>query len=610
MMAIGLLLLTGVAHSLEGAWPYTWPIMLLGLLWAPGLGWAQWLSRNNPVGRLQLGIDAAWIGMGTAWIDVAIVREAGIRGPETGWWLLGLAAAWAVTGQWMGLKNRRPPPTPRRELGGTLAVLLAVIAIGVWRADDVTRPLDGYWYLDGAAEGEQERIDLQPGAGWAATEVHGWPEAGAWSGLPTKLHTPTTVYLSSPGGAQGQLVLAVRGPIGSWIKARGIRNEVASKMVEAPADGPVLRYLERGVAAIQVPVDLAPGESMPVGVQGEAVYVMPSSEAVWALHGTGELRFVHNYQLLNQAENQVWAQEMLTTRRATMNQPPGWSPLLSVATVFTVPDLQAGTALFLCVLLLVGATSVRLGSLLAPGAPATAWLVPAGMVASHGLLMFEPASFNFPDSLYAAALLAVAAAIASGRGAWIAALGIAAGLLRWPGVVVTSMLLLAWWVSRGDRPWRHLGRLWGLVLLGGLVALAGVITGDLEDLLFILYFETFPEHWHGNYDAAALLSRVPSFYRLWLVYTGGGLLIAATGLFGTQTKARQGVRFLLLGFGAYSLLLCTIDHHVSHYFLPLVGATGAAVWAASAAPSSRWVRSGLPIVCLAGLWIFLWVGQI
>jgi len=232
------------------------------------------------------------------------------------------------------------------------------------------------------------------------------------------------------------------------------------------------------------------------------------------------------------------------------------------------------------------------------------------MVASHGLLMLEPARFNFPDSLYAAALLAVATAIATGRAGWIAALGIAAGLLRWPGVVVSSGLVLAWWATQGERPWRHLGRLWGLVVIGAVIAAAGVISGDLEDLLFILYFETFPEHWHGNYDPSDLIKRVPDFYLLWLKYSGGGLALAAIGLIGAKTNARQGVRYLLGAFGAYSLLLCTIDHHVTHYFLPLIGATGAAVWAASGAASNKWVRNGLPILCLIGLWIFLWNGQV
>ncbi len=610
MMALGLLLLTGVAHTVEGSWPYAWPVMLLGLLWAPGLGWARWLARAKPVNRLQLGIDAAWIGAATAWIDVAIIREAGIRGQDTAWWLLGLATAWTLVGVWLGHRTPSPVPTPRREVGGTVAVVLAILAVGLWRAGDITRPLDGYWYLEGAAEEGQAKLDLRPGSGWASTREHGWEEAGAWSGVPARVDSPATVQLRSETGAKGRVVIAVQGPLGSWVAASRVRNEVASKMIEKPEDGPVLRYLERGVAAIAVEVDLAAGESVPVGVQGERVYIMPSTEAVWALHAEGEIRYVHNYQILNQAENQVWAAQMLTSRRATMNQPPGWSPLLSVATVFMVPDLQAGSALFLLVVLLVGASAVRLGSILAPGAPGVAWLLPAGMAASHGLLMLEPASFNFPDSLYAAALIGVAAAIASGRGGWIVGLGIGAGLLRWPGVVVTSLLLLAWWAARGERPWAHLGRLWGWVLLGAVLALVGVLTGDLEDLLFILYFETFPEHWHGEYALGELFSRVPGFYRLWLVYTGGGLLLAVLGALGKASTARQGTRFLLLGFGAYSLLLCTIDHHVTHYFLPLVGATGVAVLTASAALSSRWLRIAFPILCLAGLWIFLWNGQV
>lgn len=610
MMSIGLLLLAGVAHSLEGTWSFTWPVMLLGLLWAPGLGWAQWLARDKGINRLQLGIDAAWIGMATAWINVAIVREFGIRDPQVGWWLLGLASLWAVAGQWLGLRGTRPAPTPRREVTGSIAVVLAILGLVMWRSADLTRPLDGYWYLEGAAEGEQARIDIQAGSGIDQVTAHGWEEAGAWSGVPTKVGEPSTIHLTSPTGAKGRVVVAVRGDLGSWVAAGGKRNEVAAKMIEKPEDGPVLRYLERGVAAIHIPVDIPPGGSMPVGIRGDTVYVMPSSEAVWALHGTGALRYVHNYQLLNQAENQVWADEMLTSRRATMNQPPGWSPLLSVATVFLIPDLQAGAALFLCVLLLVGVSAVRLGSILAPTAPPLAWLLPAGMVASHGLLMLEPASFNFPDSLYAAALLSVSIAIASQRTGWIAVMGIMAGLLRWPGVVVTSVLIVTWWLIQGDRPWRSLGRLWLLVVIGAGVAALGVMSGDLEDLLFILYFETFPEHWHGNYNPADLLARVPNFYTLWLTYTGGGLALAAVGAWGARTQARQGVRFLLLGFGIYSLMLCTIDHHVTHYFLPLVGATGAALWAASAATGNKWLRNGLPAACLAGLWIFLWNGQV
>jgi len=610
MTSLGLLLLTAVLHTMEGAWSSAWPVMLLGLLWAPGLGWARWLSRNQVVTGLQVGIDAAWIGMATAWVDVAIVREAGIRGADTAWWLLGLATAWAVTGLWMGRQAPSPKHTPGREVFGVFSVILAVVAVCMWRADDLARPLDGYWYLQGADEEGHETLRLNPGDGWASTQKEGWDEAGAWSGVPAATDTPTIIQLSAPDGAKGRVVVAVRGPLGSFVEARGERSTVAAKMVEKPDEGPVLRYLERGVVGMSLDLQLAPGQNQSLRVLGEQVYVLPSTEAVWALHAEGTLRYVHYYQLLNQAENQVWADEMLTTRRATLHQPPGWSPLLSVATVFMVPDLPAGGGLFVLVLVLVGATAVRLGSLVAPVAPTLAWLLPAGMVASHGLLMLEPASFNFPDSLYAAALLAVAAAIAGRRAGWIAGLGIAAGLLRWPGVVVSTLLLLSWWRATGERPWAHIRRLWGLVLVGGVAAVMGVMLGEFEDLWFILYFETFPEHWHGNYNPIELLNRAPGFYLLWLKYTGGGLALAALGCLGREGTARQGARFLLGGLLAYSLMLCTIDHHVTHYFLPLVAGTGAALIAASAALPTRAMRTVFPILCLLGLWIFLWNGQV
>ena len=52
-------------------------------------------------------------------------------------------------------------------------------------------------------------------------------------------------------------MLAVRGPTGSRIAVGAESNEVASWMTEEPEEGPVRRYLERGVAAVAVPLDLA-----------------------------------------------------------------------------------------------------------------------------------------------------------------------------------------------------------------------------------------------------------------------------------------------------------------------------------------------------------------
>ena len=73
--------------------------------------------------------------------------------------------------------------------------------------------------------------------------------------------------------------------------------------------------------------------------------------------------------------------------------------------------------------------------------------------------------------------------------------------------------------------WRAVARTWAWVGVGAIIAAIGVASGVLNDLLFILYFETFPEHWHGDYRVTKLL-RVPGFYALWTVYTGGGLLVA------------------------------------------------------------------------------------
>ncbi|NOY27404.1 MAG: hypothetical protein GXP62_16180 [Oligoflexia bacterium] len=136
------------------------------------------------------------------------------------------------------------------------------------------------------------------------------------------------------------------------------------------------------------------------------------------------------------------------------------------------------------------------------------------------------------------------------------------------------------------------------------------LMGGLDDMLFILYFETFPEHWHGHYQLSGLASRVPEFYWIWLRYTGGGLLLAALCIVGPSNSARRGLRFLLASALIYSLLLCTIDHHPTHYFLPLIALTGPAVVAASTAASSKWMKWVITLFTLAGLWTTLWIGQV
>jgi hypothetical protein len=64
-----------------------------------------------------------------------------------------------------------------------------------------------------------------------------------------------------------------------------------------------------------------------------------------------------------------------------------------------------------------------------------------------------------------------------------------------------------------------------------------------------------------------------------------------------------------LGALLYSGLLATIDHHPTHYFLPLVALTGPALGAAAA---DRPALAGnlLAGLCLAGVAVFLWSGQV
>ena len=145
--------------------------------------------------------------------------------------------------------------------------------------------------------------------------------------------------------------------------------------------------------------------------------------------------------------------------------------------------------------------------------------------------------------------------------------------------------LLAFFLRRAlfarARPWRGLGLLWAGVAVGGVVAVVAAATGHADDLLFILYFETFPEHWHGEYAPPTLMGRVPGFYLNWMVYTGGGLVAAVLGAIGARNPPRLALRALLAAALAYSALLCTIDHHPTHYYLPLVGLTGPMVVAAA-----------------------------
>lgn len=588
-------------------------LALPGLLWAPGVGFAARIGAQD---RLQRGLDAAWIGLAITWIDVALVREAGLRGGAAAWAQWGLALGWTQLGLFLSRRAAPAATMARRDRWSAGLVVVALLGFVGWKHVDLARPLDAHWFLAGADEEGHDTLPVRAGAGWTGLEALGWPEAGAWRGHAES--ADLTLVADAP--ARGRVLLVVRGPLGSQIEAGGQSAIVAAAPVEDTDEGPVARYLRRGSAAIAVDVDLAAGQALPIhvddGAGGHAVelYGMPGTEALWSLHAVGALRHVHYYQLLNQVENQVWAEELLDSRWFTMNQPPGWSPILAVATLWVMPDLPGANMLFLYVLLLVGLSGVRLAVVLAPQMSLAATALPAAMTLSHGLLMIEPGSTNFPDSLYAASLLGAAAALLSGQTGRFAALAAASGLLRYPGLVVCALLVGAWRLSGGAWSAAALRR---LALAAGLLAVgtaAGLLAGQLPDLGFVVWFEIFPEHWHDDYALSSLLPRIPEFLGLWCRYTGGAILCILPWLFGSPSPMRRGLRTITAATVAYALVLGTVDHHPSHYFLPLVGFAGAMAVAASSMDPPRPLPSFLrrlvaPAVLLGVLW-FLRRGEV
>ena len=137
-----------------------------------------------------------------------------------------------------------------------------------------------------------------------------------------------------------------------------------------------------------------------------------------------------------------------------------------------------------------------------------------------------------------------------------------------------------------------------------MLALIATQTGDADQLFEILYFETFPEHWHGNYNPADILPRIPNFYTNLFVYTGGTLLLVLPFLFGPDQKERLHLRIIAFSIAPYSLLLSTIDHHPSHYFLPLVACTGPMFVLCTSLVGKR--ASILVALSVSGIGFFLW----
>ncbi|MDP2310331.1 MAG: hypothetical protein Q8P18_30220 [Pseudomonadota bacterium] len=556
------------------------------LLWFPGRGVARRLSRD-PVERIVL---AFWVSALLAVPAVLVGMWTGLGGAGT------LATAAVFTAASERLRSPRARTLRPAPLLGAAAVIVTVVMLGwAWRGA-VTRPMDDYWWSAAAEDAWADGASTVPptaGAGWSDRRVVGWPEAAALRLVP-RAPDPFLV-----GPSEGPIVLVLQGPVGAAMRVGAREAIIQSNVVEKREEGPVPRYLARGVTSIALTTQLAAGERLQVRLSNpnkSVLYLLGSADAVWSLHGEGALRFVHYYQLLNMVEQVIWARELYAGRRVTDVQPPLPTYVLAAPMVTAGGELPTANLVFLFELVMVGIAGVLAIQAWAPGAPALAWLLPAGAAAMHGKLMLEPSSAMLPDTLYTLGLLGAVAALAQRRGPAYAGFSLLAQLTRYPaGFVVAVAGLLA------GAPRRVVQMLVGVVAVAAVFALAGHSTGSLEGWLETLWWETLPEHWHGEADPAVLLGRAPRFYGLWLAYAGGLPLLAAL-------RWPRGTRVLLGTAFVYSLLLCTVDHTPSHYFLPLLHLAAAATACTAAACEDPRLRTGIPLLGLLGITVaYGWV---
>lgn len=582
--------LAAVVLALDASLPVRAFFLIPAVLWAPGLGWARRLSRSES--RLQLHLDGIWVSVVALVPSVLAARVFG----GGAWTLLGMSAVWAALGTVLARGHHRGQTTGFNPRVGVVVSLLLVGGWAVSQADLMLRPLDAWWHAEDLESLSEAPIDWEAGAGWTGQHPIGWEEVGA-----ARLRDE-----DGDGGAvrilgEGRMAFALRGPVGATLTIGEETWTIESDPTVVEDEGPVPRYLDRGV--VGAVVDVAEGDMDLAVTCDEPVdlYVFPSVDAPWEVDGEGELKLVHYYQLLNIVENQRWADEINSgERNVTINQPPLWSWVLASSSLLVSPDVPGANLLLVWVLVLVALSGVRLLEVVAPNAPLPAWALPGLAAVVHGKLMLEPGSTNFPDSLYAAAFVLGVAALRQPGFLRFAGLALLAGLLRYPGTIaLTCAALVAWAVYR-ELPRSKLVATWGVVgVVAAGFAAAAVLSDTFSHWLEILWFETVPEHYDNNQEAPPIWQRPPEFYLSWLRYSGFGLLLALPAL-------SRGARFVLGSAFVYSLFLCTIDHFSSHYFLPGVALVAVAVGANAAPIGGPVVRNGIPLLAAAGsLWFLL-----
>ncbi len=327
---------------------------------------------------------------------------------------------------------------------------------------------------------------------------------------------------------------------------------------------------------------------------------------------------MHPFQMLNVTENVRWAAEVASTHilpghsppwvqpASTLHQPPAWTYLYAPARELLTEQLVSASALLVLILLAIVVTGIK-GLEGSPGmsdlrvALALATVLSLG-AAQHGRLMVSDGSMNFPDSLFACALLIAVVSLVAGRLQIFVLWAMLAALLRYPGAVVVLLAGLSLLAVDRQRRQQVIAGLMrfglGIAIFCGAMLATGVLTGILPTWLYALYFETIPEHFHNPpEDAPRLLQRPLYFARTWML-VGGGVVALAIPFRGRLARVSAITALLYFPFLGF------IHHHSHHYFLPLIAFCGVACCASIAADpkdSRRRLCSVLAVVLAAGL---------
>jgi len=608
-------------------------------------------------GDAKGGLDPVWFALAAAGLNLAfhflnfnLLRFAGL---SIDWRSLSaLMIAEAAVGLFL-LRRSHPDlqfaTPPRPQCIAIATAVLGAVAFSLWQGAHLVQ--DSSWYFDNDTLDQEFEPSHHPGAiKYELRPERPFPLGQAFQ--PVTLVETVLISNEAELPQQVPLYFLVHSRVGA-----GASLNVRSNSGQTPGISPpssigetrnieqasrwgqhiVERYWEWGTVLLTVTIHVPAGGSTAVDLR-----LVPASDAadpsglsdfaIIALANLtgaevrGELQelgihSMHPFQMLNVTENVRWAAEVASTHvlpghsppwanpPSTLHQPPAWTYLYAPARELLTPQLVSASALLVLTLLAIvlGAIKGLEGSLGLNDAWVAALLAGALSfnAAQHGRLMVSDGSMNFPDSLFACALVLAVVSLCRGKSHIFVLWAMLAALLRYPGAVVVFLCGLS--LLAFDRE-RRLQVIEGLMKFGLGIALfcatmltVGIVTGILPTWLYALYFETIPEHFHNTPgDAYPLLQRPLQFLRVWML-VGGGLLLLAAPFRGKLSRV-AGLTALL-----YFPFLAFIHHHSHHYFLPLIGLAGVSACASIAndpKPGRRRLLAALLAALAAGLCMY------